>query len=281
MFVYVIKNDENGKIYIGKTITADLNLYLKRKVRDALKGTYRGRSRLFAAMRKYQSRVWSIHPLISCLVSNWQLCLWEKALIYAFDSINDKIGYNICRGGEGRTGPQTLEARAKMSENQKQRCTNPEWRAHLAKNFGNIWDDPQYRAKQSEDGKKRWSNPVFHAKGSKINKEIWNDPQHRVKMSEISKGLWTTPEYRAIQSASSNSLEGRARRSEARKKVWADPERRLRCSESNKERWNAELRLEKSIAAKKLWNDRGYRLKCIKGFAKRKARNPEPVALVA
>ena len=54
-------------------------------------------------MRRHPKGTWDIHPLISCLTTEWQLNLWEKALIYAFDSTNPKVGYNICVGGEGVT----------------------------------------------------------------------------------------------------------------------------------------------------------------------------------
>src|SRR5208337_1398361 len=98
MFVYIIINRENGKFYIGKTIKSNLKAYLRQKIWSALTGRYNGRSHLFNAMQKYNSSSWSIHPIISCLTTNWQLCLWEKALIYAFDSTNPERGYNICKG---------------------------------------------------------------------------------------------------------------------------------------------------------------------------------------
>ena len=53
MFVYMILNQENGKIYIGKTVTSDLERYLRDKLSSARTGRYNGRSYLFAAMKKH------------------------------------------------------------------------------------------------------------------------------------------------------------------------------------------------------------------------------------
>ena len=117
MFVYAIVNRENQKVYIGRTVKKSLRAYLRHKVWSALTKRYNGRSYLFNAMQKYPSHVWSIHPLISCLTTEWQLDLWEKAMIYAFDSTNPNIGYNICKGGAGHkrdrmkghpTSPETI-----------------------------------------------------------------------------------------------------------------------------------------------------------------------------
>jgi hypothetical protein len=122
----VIVNGENGKVYIGKTTRRDLKSYLHHKIWSALSRRYKGRSYLFTAMQKHSSDVWAIYPLISCLTTEWQLNLWEKALIHAFGSTDPGRGYNICRGGEGSIGrPVTLETRQRLSRASKQRWSNP------------------------------------------------------------------------------------------------------------------------------------------------------------
>ncbi len=105
MFVYTILNQENGKIYIGKTVIKDLQKYLRDKLSSARTGRYSGRSYLFHAMKKYPPYVWTIHPLISSLKSNEDLCFWERVLIAEYDAQNPEIGYNLCAGGEGHKGP--------------------------------------------------------------------------------------------------------------------------------------------------------------------------------
>ena len=176
MFVYAIINRESRKVYIGKTITLDLKAYLRHKVWSALTGRYKGRSHLFAAMRKHSSDAWSIHSLISCLTTEWQLNLWEKALIYAFDSTNPKVGYNLCQGGEGHTGYLSLETRTRMSKTRKL-----------------MWSDPEYYAKTvtqlAEAKKRKWSiSPELRLKAiasiSRNKKQKWSDPKWRQKQIE-------------------------------------------------------------------------------------------------
>lgn len=103
MFVYMILNQENGKIYVGKTVTKDLEKYLRDKLSSARTGRYNGRSYLFNAMQKYSPYVWKIFPLISILTTNKDLCFWERVLIAQYDSQNPDVGYNLCDGGQGRS----------------------------------------------------------------------------------------------------------------------------------------------------------------------------------
>jgi hypothetical protein len=91
-------------------------LYLKKKIRDAQRGTYPGRSHLFSAMEKYPSTAWGIIPLISNLTTNEELCYWETVLIKAFNTRCPEVGYNICKGGEGWTGRHSEESRRRIGE---------------------------------------------------------------------------------------------------------------------------------------------------------------------
>ena len=105
MFVYVIVNDVDWKIYIGKTTRPNLRQYLQKKFwyaahRPAL------HSHLYAAIRKYGKENFHIHPLISNLQTDEELGRWEQVLIKCLAAQNPAVGYNICREGEGFTGPQ-------------------------------------------------------------------------------------------------------------------------------------------------------------------------------
>jgi hypothetical protein len=104
MFVYMIVNDVNGRYYIGKTITTNLRKYLKDKIWEAFRRPSL-RSHLFAAIRKYGPEHFSIHPLMSTLTTNEQICYWERELITLMRARDGNVGYNICRGGEGGSGP--------------------------------------------------------------------------------------------------------------------------------------------------------------------------------
>ncbi len=120
MFIYVIVNSETLKIYVGQHKGNDLGKYLSRKFWDANHHTSGTRSHLYASMRKHPREVWSIHPLISGLQTREECDYWERLLIKALNAQNPEVGYNICDGGEGHTGPLSEETRRKISESNKQ-----------------------------------------------------------------------------------------------------------------------------------------------------------------
>lgn len=131
MFVYVITNHTNGKLYIGKTITENLDYYLSRQFWCARNPDKSRTSKphLFNAMRKYPSECWSIYPLISNIKTHDELLHWEQVLIKALGT--QKYGYNICAGGRGTIGwKPSPETRAKQSaSNQgkhRERLLSPE-----------------------------------------------------------------------------------------------------------------------------------------------------------
>src|ERR1035437_7642037 len=115
MFIYAIVNSETLKIYIGQHKGQTLQKYLQTKLSDAKQGRG-GNSHLFASMRLHSKEAWSIHPLISDLQTREECDYWERWLIKALNTQHPEVGYNICRGGEGNTGPQSEETRRKRSE---------------------------------------------------------------------------------------------------------------------------------------------------------------------
>ena len=118
MFVYAIVNSETLKIYIGQHKGNNLRHYLQQKWYRAhhMSGE---RSYLYASMRKYPRNVWSIHPLISDLQIREECDFWEQILIKALHAQHPDVGYNICRGGEGFTGPHTEEQKHKIGKRSK------------------------------------------------------------------------------------------------------------------------------------------------------------------
>jgi hypothetical protein len=113
MFVYIIINNINGKVYIGKTVGPSLSRYLKQKIYDVKKG-WNGVSHLYNAMKHHGVEHFHIYPLISTLTTNEDLCFYERVLIAQYDSQNPDVGYNICRGGEGFTGRWSESQTEKM-----------------------------------------------------------------------------------------------------------------------------------------------------------------------
>jgi hypothetical protein len=123
MFIYLIVNSVTGKYYVGQHKGNNLKQYLQQKFWESQhKPTLR--SRLYASMRKHPQDAWSIHPLVSTLTTKAELDYWEGFFIAQFKSRNREHGYNICRGGEGFTGPHSEETKVKMSKTRKGR-SNP------------------------------------------------------------------------------------------------------------------------------------------------------------
>lgn len=114
MFVYLIVNDVNLKIYVGKTTRPNLQQYLQQKFYEAGKHLG-GNSHLYAAIRKHGRGHFHIHSLISDCKTNEELSRWEQTLIKALAAQNPEIGYNICRGGEGFTGRHSEKTRQKIA----------------------------------------------------------------------------------------------------------------------------------------------------------------------
>jgi len=134
MYVYVIRNSATGKVYIGQHKGTDLRKYLQIKFGQARYELKRkgkgGGSHLFASMRKHPKEVWSIEPLIEGIETRENLDRLERLLIALYDTQNPEIGYNICRGGEGFTGPHSPVAKAKVTAALKERWAQPGFKEH-------------------------------------------------------------------------------------------------------------------------------------------------------
>lgn len=129
MFIYVIVNSATGKLYVGQHKGDNLKKYLQDKISHAHNKRV-GRSRLAASMRKHSKKVWSIHPLISDVQTRPELDEYEKMLIKALKSQHPDVGYNICKGGEGFSGPHAPESKAKVTKALKKRWKQPGFKKH-------------------------------------------------------------------------------------------------------------------------------------------------------
>ena len=115
MFIYVIVNSETLKIYIGQHKGTNLQKYLQTKFSNAKRNSGT-RSHLFASMKIYPKEVWSIHPLVSGIETRPELDEAEKHFIRVLKTQHPDVGYNICEGGEGRTGPVSEETKQKLKD---------------------------------------------------------------------------------------------------------------------------------------------------------------------
>lgn len=107
-YIYKITNNVNGKIYIGKHST------------DNLEDDYMGSGIvLHKAKQKYGVESFTKEYLAFCDTEE-MLNFLEKFYIKKFNAQNPKIGYNLTSGGDGVIGYiQTEEAKNKISETHK------------------------------------------------------------------------------------------------------------------------------------------------------------------
>lgn len=103
MYIYLIQNTVNGKIYIGKTTNKSLKRYICVKLCGAARGVIRN-PYLARAVQKYGKQNFKVIPLISGIDDEEVLSANEIHLIKLFDSRNRAVGYNLTSGGEGRPG---------------------------------------------------------------------------------------------------------------------------------------------------------------------------------
>lgn len=130
MFIYLIVNRITGKYYVGQHKGKNLKKYLQDKMSDAKYQFKRGRtgSYLYASMRKHPKKAWSIHALLSDVQTREELDQWEQFFIALFNSRNPEVGYNICRGGEGFSGPHSQATREKIAAASRDMWNRPEVR---------------------------------------------------------------------------------------------------------------------------------------------------------
>jgi hypothetical protein len=143
MFIYVIVCSENLKIYVGQHKGDDLQHYLQQKQYEA-RTRLKARSHLYAALRMHPRASWSIHPLVAGIESRFELDALEQHYIRALNTRHPDVGYNLCRGGEGFTGPHT-----------------PEWRKETLERIRAYWANPENRKLRSQEMKTQWQNPEW------------------------------------------------------------------------------------------------------------------------
>lgn len=125
MFIYLIVNHTTGKYYVGQHKGNNLRKYLQDKLSHSKYKTA-GRSRLFNSMRKNPLPCdWSIHALLSDIQTRPELDTYERDFILFLRSQDPEFGYNICRGGEGFSGPHSPETRQKIAAASKEMWNRP------------------------------------------------------------------------------------------------------------------------------------------------------------
>lgn len=131
MFIYLIVNHVSGKYYVGQHKGNNLKQYLQKKFYDAINNRG-GSSRLYRSVRKYGREAFSIHALLSDVQTKVELDAYERDFIDFLKSQDPEYGYNICRGGEGFTGPHSEQAKRKNSEASRLMWKRPEIRENFS-----------------------------------------------------------------------------------------------------------------------------------------------------
>lgn len=140
MYVYLIVNRVTGKYYVGQHKGNSLKKYFQTKLSDAFSNRG-GRSHLYASMRKHGRGAFTIHALLSDVQSKVELDAYERDFIAFLKSQDPEYGYNICRGGEGFTGPHSEETKRKNTENSLTTWQDPEIRTRRVENQKQVRDE--------------------------------------------------------------------------------------------------------------------------------------------
>lgn len=99
VFIYLIRNHVNGKVYIGKCQQDSPQIKLKSHIWHALHNN-KTNMRIHAAIRKYGQDNFSIEVLEETRDPFFLLEL-ERKYIAFLRSTDGSIGYNISHGGDG------------------------------------------------------------------------------------------------------------------------------------------------------------------------------------
>src|SRR5208282_5363731 len=192
MYIYLIVNHITGKYYVGQHKGEDLKRYFQKKFSAARHAC--GSSHLFNSMRKHPLPCdWSIHALLSDIQTRPELDAYEKDFIAFLHSQDPEYGYNICRGGEGFTGPHTEHWKELMRVRMKGRTFTPEAIARMKAS-------PKTEAQLANLNRKGF---LKHSKKRKVS------PEGRAKLSVAHIGKGTGPKPQWVKDKISAALEGK------------------------------------------------------------------------
>lgn len=187
--VYKTVNLKNGKYYIGKHSTKDLN--------DGYLGSGKGINR---AIKKYGRG--SFNRVIIAIFNSEKEALKYETKIVDENIVKDPKTYNMTTGGMGWNTKEAKEMCEKyLSDHQKMEIV----REKIKKS----WQNPERKEKQSKitslNNKKRWKeNKEYRELMSKVcsekSKKLWECPEFREKICSINRKrlekLWQNMEYK-------------------------------------------------------------------------------------
>ena len=142
-YCYKITNQVNNKLYIG--ITKNFEQRRRQHVNVSTNTTDpQYNHRLYASIRKYGIDLFTFAVIKT--MDTWnKIAEYEIYLIDKLDTMNEEIGYNLSKGGEGAYGVvRSEETKTKLRAITKKQMT-PEARAHLSRIAKKQMSDPKNR----------------------------------------------------------------------------------------------------------------------------------------
>jgi len=184
--IYIIKNEPNGKVYIGLTTQNYLKRFIQHKS-DAKRGT---KTHLHTAIRKYGIENFSISILESCDIK--ELGNKEQFYISQYNSTDSTMGYNHSIGGEsGKLGtPSWAKGLTKD--------TSVSLKSISEKQTGKT--NSFYGKTHSDENKANWSK---NRRG--MNHSCWGKKKPELAAKNADKA-WTEEEKAKISAANSKPI---------------------------------------------------------------------------
>ena len=229
--IYKIKNQINGKIYIGQTIHG-FNRRYKNNLEEYTKNIH-----LKNSIDKYGIDNFSVYKAIDIAFSRTELDIKEQIWISFYRSYDEKFGYNKTKGGGSPVF--TEEVKENMSKSQKKKWESKEYRKKIV---------PKLRAiTQSEIYRNNMSQTLIN---SEVHKEACNSKEFKEKQRELKLELWQDEEYRekVLNGINESWDENRREKaSEIMKNRYKDEAYMENIRQSLIDRWNNTIEREKLV----------------------------------
>jgi len=175
--IYILKNNKNGKVYVGETMN------LRQRVYSYHKSNIDTPRPILRAINKHGLENFSFEYQYYPDISKDELLNIEEKLIKEYNSLMSENGYNVCSRGQNRySATQSLEARKKRSEIFKGRVITEEWRRNMSKAKKGE-NHPMYGKKLSEETKKKMGDSRKGDRNGRYGKKTSDDHKNKLMMN--------------------------------------------------------------------------------------------------
>ncbi|MBR4384324.1 MAG: GIY-YIG nuclease family protein [Selenomonadaceae bacterium] len=178
--IYLLIDGTNDLEYVGQTT---------KTFEERFKGHLYGDQYIDRVIRKRGVDMFATAILKVCY-SQEELDYWERHFIKSRNTMAPN-GYNCTSGGEG--GPLCEETKARISEANIRRFSDPEERAKQAERTRKSFEDPERAAKHSEGQRRRFERQEERDKIAAAVTERFSDPTERAAQSERIKKAFQKP----------------------------------------------------------------------------------------